>query len=87
VEARKKHDFWKQCHPALEEKTPGAAAVEENNAQEAEAEAAAEEEEYALAKVSDEELGEMSKNLLKQEIAKLEKITQESTVHNGAIRE
>ncbi len=89
VEARKKHDFWKQCHPDLEENVVAVAVAEDPNAAGATPAppAVPENAEYALKTVSEEELSHMSKNQLKQEIARLEKTTQESTVHNGAIRE
>ena len=93
IEARKKHDFWKQCHPNMEndeDAAAAAAAAEGKGKEEADdvvVAVAAENEPFALKVVSAEELAELNKNQLKQEIARLEKATQGENVHNGAIRE
>ena len=85
VEARKKHDFWKQCHPECEgEEVEEAGAEKPKEGEEA---AERKRKPYALEEVTAEELAQLSKSHLKQELARLEKLTQSDNVHNGAIRE
>jgi chromosome segregation ATPase len=81
VEARKKHDFWKQSHPEAAEAAEPAESQPEGEGNERQPKP------YALRDVPAEELAQMSKSHLKQEAARLEKLTQGDNVHNGAILE